>query len=65
MIDKRFSADIFYLQTNNKAKERRTKKMKKLTRLFTTSVITTAYAIIDGFRLSRTDFAFRTPGIEI
>jgi hypothetical protein len=39
--------------------------MKKLNRLFTTSVITTAYAIIDGFRLSRTDFAFRTPGIEI
>jgi hypothetical protein len=39
--------------------------MKKLHGLFITSVITTVYAIIDGFRLSRTDFAFRTPGIEI
>ena len=39
--------------------------MKKLHGLFITSVITTVYAIIDGFRLSRTDFAFRTPGINI
>ncbi len=36
--------------------------MKKLFAIIRTLSLTTVYAITHGFRLLRTDFAFRTPG---
>lgn len=36
--------------------------MKKLTAIIITLTSATVYAFTHGFRLLRTDFAFRTPG---